>query len=70
MALGHGWDWYGSLFPVKPSGESNQSTAFLIPVWAGIYLLGITATLTRHRPDYSRLRYYCLNMQLPNGFLR
>lgn len=47
MALGHGWDWYGSLSHGKPSGESNQSTAFLVPAWAGIYLLYITfGTLT------------------------
>lgn len=55
----------------KPSGESNQSTTFLIPAWTGIYLLYITfTTLTRYRSNYSRLRYYYFNMQLPDRFLR
>lgn len=58
MALGHGWDWYGSLSHGKPSGESNQSTAFLVPAWAGIYLLYITfGTLTI--PGYDIITSIC-----------
>lgn len=55
MVLGHGIGM-GVYPPSEPSGESNQSTAFLIPGMSPIYIT--FGTVTRHQPDYSRLRYY------------
>lgn len=51
------------------AGHPGKQSVNSISHCLGRNILYITfGTLTRHHPDYSRLRYYYLNMQLPIGF--